>query len=258
MRKPFGNMGVSSSMGELREQTWALGIETSNPAAAESDAAAPRRAPAVAAAKLGPDGTLSTIDAEPLAPTGRHDDDLIPAIDRLTTRVGLRTTGLARVCLSIGPGGFTGLRVAVATAKMLHEVTGAELVPVPSALIAAHALDDGDPPAAVCLASKRGTAHVTFLPERGGAHEVAGVLSEAEFVEACRARGVRTVVADHHLPEGWARATEHFKRYPPAFCAAACLRLGTTLPPVEPLELVPAYPREPEAVTRWRERAASE
>lgn len=241
-------------MGELREDIWALGIETSNPAAAESGDGNPS-APAVAAARVTAEGELDTIETEPIAPTGRHDDDLVPAIDRLTRRLDLRATDLHRVCVSIGPGGFTGLRVAVATAKMLHEVTGAEVVPVPSANVAAHALTGDDRPAVVCLASKRGTAHVTVYGN-ASAPRVAGVLNEAEFVELCAARSIRTIVSDHHLPEGWARATQHLNRYAPAFCAAACLRLGMAFAAADAVRLVPAYPREPEAVTRWKERAA--
>jgi NhaP-type Na+/H+ or K+/H+ antiporter len=40
----------------------------------------------------------------------------------------------------------------------------------------------------------------------------------------------------------------------PVFDAAACLRVGATLAPIDPVELVPIYPREPDAVTLWRAR----
>ncbi|MEM7755895.1 MAG: tRNA (adenosine(37)-N6)-threonylcarbamoyltransferase complex dimerization subunit type 1 TsaB [Planctomycetota bacterium] len=244
-------------MGESSVNNWALGIETSNPAATESDAAETRRAPAVAAAVVQGDGTLGPVEIEPLAPTGRHDDDLIPAIDRLTTRLGLRATDLKRVCVSIGPGGFTGLRVAVATAKMLHEVTGCEVAPVPSALVAAHDLREADAPAAMCLASKRGTAHVTLVFAGGSSREL-GVIDEDAFASVCAHEAVKAIIADHHLPEGWARATELLTRRDPAFCAGACLRLGMSCLPVDAVQLIPAYPREPEAVTRWKSRAVGE
>ncbi len=39
---------------------------------------------------------------------------------------------------------------------------------------------------------------------------------------------------------------------PPSFDPIACARLALTHAPVDPLELAPLYPREPEAVTKWR------
>ncbi|MCI0437109.1 MAG: tRNA (adenosine(37)-N6)-threonylcarbamoyltransferase complex dimerization subunit type 1 TsaB, partial [Gemmatimonadetes bacterium] len=74
---------------------------------------------------------------------GGHGDDLLPAIGRLFERAGLKPHDLAggggAVAVSIGPGGFTGLRIGIATAKMLAESLGAKLVAVPSALVAAEA-----------------------------------------------------------------------------------------------------------------------
>jgi len=241
-------------MGERSEDNWALGIETSNPSAGPS-MGGQDGASGVAAARLTEAGDLGPVDIEPLAPTGRHDDDLIPAIDRLTTRLGLQATELRRVCVSIGPGGFTGLRVAVTTAKMLCEVTGAEVAAVPSAHVAAHPLTEADLPALVCLASKRGTAHVTLFGASSRPPLELGIIDDAGFFAALRNHGIRTVIADDHLPEGWIVATESLKRRAPAFCAGACLRLGMSFPSVNALSLVPAYPREPEAVTRWKSRA---
>src|SRR5919106_153062 len=77
---------------------------------------------------------------EMLAPKKRHDDDLLPAIDRVFKRATLSPSDLAggAVGVSIGPGGFTGLRIAVTTAKMFAEALGANVIAVPSALVAAH------------------------------------------------------------------------------------------------------------------------
>jgi tRNA A37 threonylcarbamoyladenosine modification protein TsaB len=63
----------------------------------------------------------------------------MPAIDRLFRRLGLTPESLrgGPVAVSIGPGGFTGLRIAVSTAKMLAETLGVKIIAVPSALVAA-------------------------------------------------------------------------------------------------------------------------
>src|SRR5436190_12445195 len=87
----------------------------------------------------------------------RHDDDLLPAIDRLFARCGFTPRDLSgggAVGVSVGPGGFTGLRIAVATAKMLAETLDTKLVAVPSALVAAESIRDQTSEIIVALASK--------------------------------------------------------------------------------------------------------
>ena len=62
---------------------------------------------------------------EALAARRVHDVDLIAAVDRLFARLGLEPSDLGVVGVSVGPGGFTGLRIAVSTAKMFAESLGA-------------------------------------------------------------------------------------------------------------------------------------
>jgi hypothetical protein len=263
MGKPLPEIGVPTIMREAREETWALAIEVSNPSA-ETGAARGATGPSVAAARVlswsndhALITTLGAVEVEPLDPTGRHDDDLMPAIDRLSRRLGLTAGGLVRTCVSVGPGGFTGLRVAVSTAKMLSEVTGCDTVAVPSAIVAAHTLDAGDLPAAVCLASKRDTAHVTTIDAvpTGSDPRSATALGVIDHTAFARL-DVRTVVADRHLPGGWSDAidTNGWSRVEPAFCAGACLRLGAGFRAIDAAGLAPVYPREPEAVTVWKQR----
>ncbi|MHC4446612.1 MAG: tRNA (adenosine(37)-N6)-threonylcarbamoyltransferase complex dimerization subunit type 1 TsaB, partial [Planctomycetota bacterium] len=68
------------------------------------------------------------VHTESLAADRWHDDDLIAAVDRLFARLGLEPGDLGVVGVSVGPGGFTGLRIAVSTAKMFAETLGAQLV----------------------------------------------------------------------------------------------------------------------------------
>src|SRR5262245_14406799 len=80
----------------------------------------------------------------------RHDDDFLPAIDRLFHRASLKPADMKAVGVSIGPGGFTGLRIAVSTAKMFSEVLGAKIAAPPTALVVAESFD-GDGPLLVAL-----------------------------------------------------------------------------------------------------------
>ena len=51
--------------------------------------------------------------------TASHSERLIPSIDRLFKETGKRLKECQVVCVSIGPGSFTGLRIGLATAKGL-------------------------------------------------------------------------------------------------------------------------------------------
>ncbi len=55
---------------------------------------------------------------------------LLPAIQSLLTECGWKPQQLDLLCVTTGPGSFTGLRIGVTTAKTLAYATGAELVEV--------------------------------------------------------------------------------------------------------------------------------
>ncbi len=239
-----------------------LAIETSNPAAGPAGGGAGWCGHGVALGRVGADGGCTLLGVEMVALPNRQDDDLLPAIDRLAARCGVGPGDLERVAVSVGPGGFTAVRVAVATATMLALAARARgracaCVAVPSPLVAAWAQGEG--PVAVALASKGETVHLTTLaagwrerPEDAPAGTIAGPSAAADLA----ARGVRVLLADGHLPEAWRSAAEgagmrvDVPRFEPAACLAVSARLGAC----EPGALVPVYPREPEAVTLWRER----
>jgi tRNA threonylcarbamoyl adenosine modification protein YeaZ len=61
-----------------------------------------------------------------------HQSDLLPAIDALVTELGAKPRDLAAVVVGTGPGSYTGLRVAIATALGLARASGARLLGVPS------------------------------------------------------------------------------------------------------------------------------
>lgn len=94
--------------------------------------------------------------------------DLMASIDQLTRQHCVTPSQIDEVYLSIGPGSFTGLRTAVATAKTLAYTLGIRLVAVPTveaiALnVSADTLTLQKPPCeylAVCLNLKRDTVYV--------------------------------------------------------------------------------------------------
>jgi tRNA threonylcarbamoyladenosine biosynthesis protein TsaB len=202
----------------------------------------------------GPGGAVHEV-AVP-APDDAH-DHLMASIDAAVRAAGCGPGDIGLLAVSVGPGGFTGLRVACATAKAVAEVTGCRLVAVPSALSAARAavragaLPDG--PCTVVLAAKGGDAWCAELEVR------AGMPSE-------RSAGLRSalgpeggpVLADDHLPVAWADAAHRRGLLRLQWSAAACLEVGEALAesegPCDPLRLLPIYPRQAEAVTLWEAR----
>jgi len=60
----------------------------------------------------------------------RHSSELLPAIQSLLDQQGLTPHQIEQVFISIGPGSFTGLRIAVATAKAMALANKAKIVTV--------------------------------------------------------------------------------------------------------------------------------
>ena len=197
---------------------------------------------------------------EPVRTGDRTREDLLPAIDRVMQRAGLRPADLRAVLLNAGPGGFTGLRVAHAAAQALAIATGVAVVQVCAARCArqgsvmAGDLDAGLP-VWVALASKGTESWLRRVQPQDDS--CAGRSIEAA---AWHAEGARHLVCDEHLPCSFAdRASAlGITRLPLRVDARAVIEagradidLGRCTPPEA---LVPAYPREAEAVRLWRLR----
>ncbi len=217
-----------------------LGIETSNPSAGDA-------VTSVAIARLHEDGSVTDTITEPLRSVARHADDLMPAIDRVVSRAELTPGEIDTVAVSAGPGGYTSIRVAIATAKLIAFGAHATTVAVPSAVALAHRT--AERPLAIALAGKRDSAYVTVLQD--GRSE-ASLMTETEL----RTLDARLLIADTFLPEPMRRAASDLGMtiVPPTFDALAVIEASHTLDTVAPGHLTPIYPREPDAVTQWRAR----
>ena len=220
--------------------------------------------PGVAACVLGesPSSDDTRVEVEPLASASRHDDDLVPAIDRVVGRLGGAPKDLAWVAVSVGPGGFTGLRVAIATAQAIGSALSIPVRPVPTGMVAARtALETGsepDQPLIIVLTSKRGTAWAERYTRADAlAPDRTGLITPEQLAKWRLGRTRTAVLADSALSAGpfgeeWITAAGGTIE-PLRLCPSACLSCALGVPGVRAGQVRPNYGREPEAVTKWRE-----
>lgn len=107
---------------------------------------------AVGSVALFEDGHLIA-ETSSRTPNG-HGESLLPAMDALFDRVGWSPRDVARWGVGVGPGSFTGVRVAVATAKGIVLATGAELVGVTSLDALAEGIGGGELTVSIVPAGK--------------------------------------------------------------------------------------------------------
>lgn len=223
-----------------------LGIETSNPSSWTQRCS---HRPGVAISLVHPDN-IEVIGVEPIDPKAPHDAGLMPAIDRLFTHHGFRPRDLRSVAVSAGPGGFTAVRIAVTTAKLIAEATGAECRAVPSArVVAARVARDGSP-FCVALASKGDSAFLTRFDAQGREVDTGRLMTAADLMPE-----FSRLIADEFLPIELRElaAAAGIRIEPPDFDPVACIEASRDSMPIDPAALLPIYPREPEAVRKWRE-----
>ncbi len=191
-------------------------------------------------------------------PDARHDDVLVPAIDSMLRKHGCTRGDLAGCGVSIGPGGFTGLRVSIATVKSLALALELPVYGVPSALVVASSGPDPPSEMVVALAGKGDSAWFTTVAGEDGRWTIRGEPSllhaggNHEVLES-----IATIVADEHLPDPFRCAADDrgitilSPRWDPMACLAITRQRHDSGDADEPHSLQPIYPRVPEAVMLW-------
>lgn len=72
----------------------------------------------------------------------RHSAEIFPAVDRLLDGFSRKPKEIEHIYISVGPGSFTGLRIAAAMAKTMHLANAAKIITVDTLdVIAANASD---------------------------------------------------------------------------------------------------------------------
>lgn len=139
---------------------------------------------------------------EIMATSHGHATALAPMIARVARAAGTELTALKAIAVSCGPGGFTGIRVGLATARAMALATGCPIVGIGSfQALAATAARSGGPLGArnlVVLDSRRSEL---FAIELGADLRPLSppALLTAEQIEARGRQGGVTLIADAEL-----------------------------------------------------------
>ncbi|MCH2148312.1 MAG: tRNA (adenosine(37)-N6)-threonylcarbamoyltransferase complex dimerization subunit type 1 TsaB [Phycisphaerales bacterium] len=193
----------------------------------------------------------------------RRDDVLQPAIESVFDVAGLQPEDLEGCGCSIGPGGFTGLRITIATVRACAMTLGIPVYGIPSAAVAAASTPQVAGPVLVALACKGDSLWLTRLeyPHQNDWIGTGGLVLAASISE--HLHDATMLLADEHLPEA-ARETALGAGLPivdPCFDPTSCLQITSLRHAAamadDAMALGPLYPREPEAVTIFNARTPS-
>lgn len=195
-----------------------------------------------------------------------HAGSLLPLADEMCREIKWRPADLNECHVSIGPGSFTGLRVAVAFARHLALANGARLVAVPSQEVIAWNLTrttNHDPRCvAVFLEAKKGMVFAAlFVVEPAIVRSVKGpeMVPPADYLQAAPRPLIvsGTGCASHKelIHTAGAVVADEAAWTPQARGLFELARLGAREGQFTPsAQLVPLYVRRPEAEELWDRR----
>jgi len=97
----------------------------------------------------------------------RHTECVLPWSEQLLAKAGLEKTDLQAIGVGIGPGAFTGVRLAVSLAQGMALGLGIPLVPVSTLAVIAQA-QTHDGPIVVAMDARMGECYVGFYQKHDG------------------------------------------------------------------------------------------
>ncbi len=199
----------------------------------------------------------------------RHGVELLPSVDKLMKQLCLSPKQIDIICVSAGPGSFTGLRVGFTFARCMAQVVGAKLIAVPSTHVIVENLkpllqkEAGPIDIAPILDAKRKQVYTAGF--RWDGHKLKQVLNEcvltpAELMEKMgRPLWITGEGIDYHRKEFITKDQNTVKFIDHEYwqCRAECvLKLGKQRADenlfIEYNSLSPIYVRLPEAEEKWQ------
>ena len=179
-----------------------------------------------------------------------HSITLMPAIDFLMKSLDMKPTDLDRIAVAQGPGSYTGLRIAVATAKTLAHTLKIELVGVSSLL--ALVPEQAEGLVIPVMDARRNNVYAGFY-QSGQAVRPEAHLPLAEVLEIAVAANQPVTFVGETIAfvEQIEAALPQAAIQPTLPDAAAVGRLGLDLPAQSIHDFVPNYLKRVEAEENW-------
>lgn len=210
--------------------------------------------PSTAVALLLADGTVHERRDDP-PPGGRpqHAARVLELAEAVLAAAGAGWADLERIAVGVGPGGFTGLRIGVATARALAQAHGTPLVAVSTLDALAAGLPPEAPARLAVIDARRGEAFAAAYGPGGEPWLAAAPLAPDALAQAVRAlpagvpaAGDGAVRFRTHLEGAGALVAPDGDPVHRVSAAHVC-RLGAAGTPADRDALLPDYVRAPDA-----------
>jgi tRNA threonylcarbamoyladenosine biosynthesis protein TsaB len=205
--------------------------------------------PVITVAVVRVEGEAREVLAEVSASVRGASETLLPAVNAALDLAGEKLDSVEHILAGVGPGTFTGIRIAATTARALALATGATLSKNSTlAALAAPANSGGNPDVLAVLDARRGQVFAQRFSTAGPATGISCVKPEDLSVEADP-----LLVGDGAVR--YRGALSALGRIPPDDSplhrvTAAGHVLSADLAPVDADDLIPIYVREPDAEVR--------
>ena len=192
-----------------------------------------------------------------------HSEGLMPQLDQMFARTGIKKEKVDRIAVSIGPGSFTGLRIGLAAAEAMAYAWQCGICGVNTLQAMAYNIPVGGVVLAPVLDAQKGNYYTAFYEWAGGK------LQEAKPVETTAAEtllrqlqacgkpallmGECEKLLKRELPAGVSVAPEQL-RLPKASSVAMAAEGMEALTGEDVFTLRPCYIRKSEAEELWEKR----
>ena len=191
-------------------------------------------------------------DDPPAGSRGEHASRLLVLVEQALDDAGAGWDDVERIAIGVGPGGFTGLRIGIATARALAQARRLALVPVSSLRALADGAESGAAAVAAVVDARRGEVYAAaWAADR----ELLAPQALAPGALAARLRELAVPV--QAVGDGAVRFRAELEAAGVAvpvdgsavhrIAAAPLCRLGAAGEPAERDRLLPDYRREPDA-----------
>lgn len=204
------------------------------------------------------DALLDTMD---LPAQRRHHVGLVPGMDALCRAHGHGPADVAEIYVSLGPGSFTGLRVAIAAVKMLALARSVKVVGVPTLAVLARQAPVAQGHVAPCLSLKRGQVYCGVYRRASEACEEVLPPALRTLEDLLRDAPRPVALLGEMLPDLPVDLDAQVTVLPGEAARPRCesvWQLGRIMARsgeyTDPLTLEPLYVRRPEAVELWAQR----